>query len=79
MRSASSSGELLLALEPVAQTLALDEGHREPEPGPAGLSGAGFARVEHRQDVGMLEASGQPDLALEALGPSACDGRGAAP
>ncbi len=54
--------ELALTPEPVAQRLALDEGHREPQ-----LSGR-FAGVEHGQDVRMLEPGGEVDLTLEPLG-----------
>ena len=54
--------KLPLAVEPLAQRLALDERHGEPE-----LAG-GFAGVVHGQDVRMLEARGESDLALKALG-----------
>ena len=54
--------ELALAAEPVAEALALDERHGEPEPA------GGLARVVDGQDVGMLEPGGEPDLALEPLG-----------
>ncbi len=54
--------ELALAAEPVAQGLALDVRHGEPQPAP------GLAGVEDREDVGMLEPGGEADLALEALG-----------
>ncbi len=51
-----------LAPQPVAEALALHERHGEPQaPG-------GFARVEHGEDVGMLQPRGDPDLALEPLG-----------
>ena len=54
--------ELALPPEPVAQALALDERHGEPEP----------ARRPRRsrdgEDVGMLQPGGELDLALEALG-----------
>jgi hypothetical protein len=55
--------ELPLPPEPVAERFALDERHREPE-----ASGR-LAGVEDRQDVGMLEPRGEPDLSEEALGP----------
>jgi hypothetical protein len=51
--------QLSLAIELVAQRLALDEGHGEPEP-PADI-----ARVEDAEDVRMLKACGELDLALE--------------
>ena len=54
--------ELALAPEPVAERLALDERHGEPE------LAAGLTGVENGQDVGMLEPGGELDLALEALG-----------
>ena len=57
--------ELPPLLEPVAQRLALDPGHGVPEE-PAGIAG-----VEHRQDVGVVEAGGDPDLAEEPLGAEA--------
>jgi hypothetical protein len=60
--------ELDLALEPVAQALAPDERHGEPEQR-RGPGDRHFARVEHREDVGMLQPRGQPDLALEPLVP----------
>ena len=63
MRSASSTGSCVPAVEPFAKGLALDVRHGEPE-----LAG-GLARVVDRQDVGVLEPGGEPDLALEALGP----------
>ena len=62
IRSASSTGELPLPAEPVAERLALDERHGEPE-----LAGR-FARVVDGQDVGVLQPGGELDLALEALG-----------
>ena len=55
-------GELPLPPQPVAERLALDVRHGEPE-----LPG-GLARVVDREDVGVLEAGGELDLALEALG-----------
>jgi len=55
-------GKLALPPEPVAETLALDERHREPEPA------AGFAGVEDRENVRMLEPGGEADLALEPVG-----------
>ena len=54
--------ELFLAREPVAEAFAFDEGHGEPE-----LAGR-LARVEHREDVRMLEPGGELDLAQEPLG-----------
>ncbi len=53
--------ELPLAAEPVAQALALDQRHGEPEPA------GGLAGVEDGQDVRMLEPRGELDLAEEAL------------
>ena len=53
--------ELPLPAQTVAQRLALDVRHREPE-----LAG-GLARVEDGEDVGVLEPGGEPDLPLEAL------------
>jgi hypothetical protein len=54
--------ELPLAPKPVAQTLALDERHGEPQV-PGGVTG-----VVDREDVRMLQPGGEADLALEALG-----------
>ena len=62
MRSASSSGSCFSRREPVAEDLALDERHGEPE-----LAG-GLARVVDGQDVRVLQPGGEADLALEALG-----------
>ena len=58
--------ELPLAGQPVAQGLAFDVRHGEPEmPG-------GLARVEYGQDVRVLEAGGQLDLAQEPFGSERC-------
>ena len=51
-----------VATEPVAQGLALDVRHGEPQQPRAG------ARVIHREDVRMLQSGGHADLALEPLG-----------
>jgi hypothetical protein len=56
-------GQLALPAQPAAQALALDIGHGIPE-----LAG-GFAGVVDGEDVRMLEASCDADLALESLGP----------
>jgi hypothetical protein len=53
--------ELRFTPEPVAQRLALDVRHGEPQ------LANGFARVEHGQDVGVLEPCGGLDLASEAV------------
>ena len=53
--------QLHFALQPVAQALALDVGHRVPEPACC------LARVEHGQNVRMLEPGRGLDLAQEAL------------
>ncbi len=62
MRSGVGDGELLLAVQPVAQRLALDEGHDVEQ------VAVGLARVEERQDVRVLEIGGELDLGQEALG-----------
>ena len=54
--------QLPLPPEPVAERLALDERHGEPE-----LAG-GLARVVDGEDVRVLQPGGELDLALEALG-----------
>ena len=59
--------ELLFAGEPIAEGLALDEGHDVEE------LAVGAAAVEQGQDVGVLEIGGELDLLEEALG--ADDGR----
>ena len=60
-------GELRLALEPRAQRFARDERHDvEEQP-------VGFARVEQRQDVRMLQLRRRLDLGEESLG---AEGRG---
>jgi len=53
--------QLTLAMQPRAQTLAVDEGHRVVE------QTLRFGRDEQRHDVGVLKAGGKLDLALEAL------------
>ena len=55
-------GELPFAAEPVAQALALDVGHRKPEPA------CGLAGVVDGENVGVLETGGEPDLPKKALG-----------
>jgi hypothetical protein len=55
-------GKLPLSSETVAQGLALDKRHGQPE-----LARV-LPRVVHPQDVGVLEPGGEPDLALEAFG-----------
>ncbi len=56
-------GELLLALELIAQRLALDVGHDVIE------EAFGLPGVVERQNVGVTELRGDPDLAQEPLGP----------
>jgi hypothetical protein len=58
-------GELALPAEPIPEALALDVGHGEPQPT------AGLAGIVDREDVGLLEAGGEPDLSKEALGAEA--------
>jgi hypothetical protein len=53
--------ELGLAGEPVAKALAVDERHGVPQ-----LAG-GIAGVVYREDMGVLEACSQVDLAMETL------------
>ena len=55
--------EVALAVEPVAQRLALEEGHDVEQ------LAVGVARVEQRDDVRMAEPRGDLDLAQEAIGP----------
>ena len=52
----------MLAREPVAQRLALDVGHGEPE------EAGRLARVMHRQDMGVLQPGYRLDLAQKAVG-----------
>ena len=54
--------KLSLAAEAVAERLALDERHGEPQ------AAGGLARVVDRQDMRVLEPGGELDLALEPLG-----------
>lgn len=54
--------QLALPVEPGAETLALHIEHREPD-----LAGR-FAGVVDREDVGVLEPSGEVGLAPEAIG-----------
>ena len=56
------NGELLLAIEPLAQGLALDEGHDVEQ------VAVGLARVEQRQDVRVLQVGRELDLGQEPLG-----------
>jgi hypothetical protein len=58
-------GQLALAPEPVAQALAFDVRHGEPQ------ATRRLARVEHGKDVGVLQAGGELDLAQEPLGAEA--------
>ncbi len=55
--------ELPLPPQPVPQRLALHEWHGEPE-----LAG-GLVRVVDGENVWVLEPGGEPDLALEPVGP----------
>ena len=54
--------QLRLAPQAVAETLPFDEGHGEPE-----LPG-GFPGVMNSEDMGVLQAGGEPDFTLEAFG-----------
>ena len=67
--------ELPLASEPVPERFALDERHREPEPRAARR--ARVARVEHRQNVGVLQPRRELDLTLKPLGTQAIGQLGA--
>jgi hypothetical protein len=55
--------ELLLALKPAPERLALDERHGEPEL-PAGIAG-----VVDRENVRVLQPGAEADLAQESVGP----------
>src|SRR3954466_2290035 len=55
--------QALLALEPMAQRLALDERHHVVQ------DAVRFARVVHGDDVRVLKPGGNADLAQEALAP----------
>jgi hypothetical protein len=59
--------QLPLAVEPRAERFPFDEWHGEPEDIPRST------RVEHRQDMGMLQARSQSNFSLESLWPK--DGR----
>jgi hypothetical protein len=61
-------GQLDLAPQPVAQALALHERHGVPQEPDAGLFQLHLAGVVHRQDVGVLQPRGGPDLAEKPLG-----------
>jgi hypothetical protein len=54
--------ELPLPPDPVAQALALDVGHGEPE-----VAGR-LAGIEDREDMRVLQPGGELDLALEPIG-----------
>ena len=60
---ALSYGEWALALQPLLQRLALEQGH-DIEREPVGLAG-----VEESEDVGMLQACGGPNLVEEGIPP----------
>ena len=60
--------QLLLAADAVAERLALDEGHGEPQV-PVVDQAAGLAGIEQRQDVRVLQMGGDPDLTQEAIDP----------
>jgi hypothetical protein len=55
-------GKLMLALELIAESFAVDERHREPH------SSGSDSGIEYAEYVGMLEASGELDLPVESLG-----------
>ena len=57
--------QLLLAIQPIAQRLAFDVRHGEPQPA---VHGPG---VEDTEDVWMLQPRGELDLLLEAIGAEA--------
>ena len=54
--------KLPLTIEPMPETFALDERHREPQT-VVGLSG-----VENADDVRVLKTGGEPDFLLETVG-----------
>ena len=58
--------ELLLAGDPVAERLPLDVRHHVVDQWPRSIGDR--TGVEERQDVGMLQLGGGPDLGEEALG-----------
>ena len=67
-RTASAIGSCFSRFsEAVAERFALDEGHHVVKERP--LEALDFPRVVERQDMGMLEVGGGPDLGEEPLGP----------
>ena len=54
--------KLPFALEAMPQAFALDERHREPQPG------SGLAGIQHAEQMRMLKTSGESDFLLEAIG-----------
>jgi hypothetical protein len=60
--------EPALTVEPVVERFALHERHRIPQSLHAGFVRPDVARIEHGQNVGMLQPGGEADLALESLG-----------
>jgi hypothetical protein len=61
--------ELPLAANPVAEALALDKGHREPQQFRPAVPPSRCPAVQYREDVRVLQPGGEADLALEALRP----------
>ncbi len=57
--------QLPLPPEPVTQAFTVDKRHGEPE-----LPGS-LPRIEHSQDVGVLQTSGDLDFAVEPVGTEA--------
>src|SRR6185503_2529972 len=60
--------ELALPVQPIAERLAVDERHGEPENVRAAVRPPHGAAVEDREDVRMLEPCREADLPLEPLG-----------
>ena len=60
--------QLALPVQPTPERLPVDERHREPEEVRRAVLRSHGAAVEDREDVGVLEAGGEADLALEAIG-----------
>ena len=60
--------QLSFPVQPFPETFSVDERHGVPEDVRSAVLRPHGAAVEDREDVGMLEARGQADLALEPLG-----------
>jgi hypothetical protein len=57
---------LPLAVQPIAEGFALNVRHGIPEAGPSSRAAGQSSAIEHRQNQGMMESGGDPDLPFES-------------